>query len=454
MSKSAINIVSEPSDNVQALEERRSSTFSDQHHIVIIGGGFGGLWAAKSLRKAPVRITLIDKRNFHLFQPLLYQVATGGLSPADIASPLRGVLGRQKNTTVLLGKVLDIDRENNQVILENKRVHFNSLIVAAGSENSYFGRGEWEDYAPGLKGIEDALTIRSRIYAAFEEAESTRAPEQRQLLTTFIIVGAGPTGVELAGAIAEIANITLKSDFRTIDTSEARIVLLEGGKRILPTFPESLARAAYRSLEKLNIEIRTDSMVVGFDDQGVEVEENDGKSHLTAQTIIWAAGVKPSRLGKILAGDEISLLDEEGRVKVDPGLSLPGYANIYVIGDLANYSHQTGKPLPGVAPVAMSQGRYVANCITRHLRGKPVKKYRYIDRGNMAVIGRAAAVADLGWLRVSGYPAWLLWLFIHLMHLVEYDNRLIVFIQWAWNYFSRKRGARLITYRLNSRDFS
>lgn len=328
MSKSTRNTRGKKSDKAPAFEVNRSSAFNDQHHIVIIGGGFGGLWAAKYLRKAHIKVTLIDKRNFHLFQPLLYQVATGGLSPADIASPLRGVLGRQKDITVLLGEVIDIDRENCQVILEDKRIRFDSLIVAAGSENSYFGHDEWEKYAPGLKGIEDALTIRSRIYAAFEKSESTTDPVQRQRLMTFIIVGAGPTGVELAGAVAEIANITLKHDFRSIDTSEARIILIEGGKRILPTFPESLARAAYRSLEKLNVEIRTNSMVVGFDNLGVEVAEKDGKFHLAAQTIMWAAGVKPSRLGKILVGDDISLLDEIGRVKVDPALSLPGYPNV------------------------------------------------------------------------------------------------------------------------------
>jgi NADH dehydrogenase len=269
---------------------------------------------------------------------------------------------------------------------------------------------------------------------------------------TFIIVGAGPTGVELAGAIAEIANITLKHDFRSIDTSEARIILIEGEERILPTFPESLAKAAYRSLEKLNVETQTNSLVVGFDNLGIDVTEKNGKFHLAAQTIMWAAGVKPSRLGRILVGDDVSLLDEIGRVKVDPVLSLPGYQNISVIGDLANYSHQTGTPLPGVAPVAMSQGRYVAETIIRRLVGKPIKKYKYFNRGNMTVIGRAAAIADLGWLRVTGYPAWLLWLFIHLIYLVEYDNRLIVFIQWAWNYFTRKRGARLITYGVKEKN--
>lgn len=441
-------------DNEQILEDNHSSKSGDKHHVVIIGGGFGGLWAAKSLRKAPVRVTLIDKRNFHLFQPLLYQVATGGLSPAEIASPLRGILGRQKNISVLWGKVIDIDRKNRHVILENKRVHYDSLIVAAGSENSYFGHDEWENRAPGLKRIEDALNIRNRIYAAFEEAETAADEARRQCLMTFIIIGGGPTGVELAGAVAEIANITLKDDFRTIDTSEARIILLEGGKRILPTFPEALAKSASSSLQKLNVEIRTGAMVTGFDDSGVKIEESDRKIRLAAQTVMWAAGVKPSPLGEILAGHDKSFLDRAGRVNVDSKLNFPGYPEIFVIGDLANYSHQTGEPLPGVAPVAMSQGRYVAKSIVKRLKAKPIKDYKYFNRGNMAVIGRAAAIADLGWLKVAGYPAWLLWLFIHLMYLVGYDNRLIVFIQWAWNYFTRKRAARLITYKVNSGNFS
>ncbi len=308
MSKSTMNTGGKKSNKARAFELNRSSAFSDQHHIVIIGGGFGGLWAAKYLRKAHITVTLIDKRNFHLFQPLLYQVATGGLSPADIASPLRGVLGRQKDITVLLGEVIDIDRENCQVILEDKRVHYDSLIVAAGSENSYFGHDEWEKYAPGLKGIEDALTIRSRIYAAFEKSESTNDPVQQQRLMTFIIVGAGPTGVELPGAVAEIANITLKNDFRAIDTSEARIILLEGGERILPTFPDLLARAAYRHLEQLSVEIRTNSMVIGLDESGVEILENDCNCHIAAQTVMWAAGVKPSPLGNMIYLEFFSIL--------------------------------------------------------------------------------------------------------------------------------------------------
>lgn len=420
----------------------------NQHHVVIIGGGFGGLWTAKNLRKSSAKITLIDKKNYHLFQPLLYQVATGGLSPADIASPLRGILSKQKNITVLLGEVINIDREANRVILKDKIILFDSLIVATGSENSYFGHEQWEDHAPGLKKIEDALKIRRQIYSAFEEAEFTEDTEKRKQLMTFVIVGAGPTGVELAGALAEIAYITLKHDFRSIDTSEAKIILFESGKRILPSFPDSLAKSAQKSLNKLDVEIRTDTKVKNIDINGIEIIENGRSNYLPAKTVIWAAGVKPSPLGKILVNNDKSLMDRFGRIIVDENLNLSGYQNIYVIGDLANYSHQTGEPLPGVAPVAMSQGQYVAKCIIKRLKGENIKKYKYFNKGNMAVIGRAAAVADFGSLQVSGYPAWLMWLFIHLMNLVEYDNRMIVFIQWAWNYFTRNKGARLITYKL------
>jgi len=419
------------------------------HHVVIIGGGFGGLWAAKSLKKAPLRVTLIDRRNFHLFQPLLYQVATGGLSPGDIASPLRGVLGRQKNTDVILGEVTDIIPDKNTVILKDRSIEYDSLIVAAGSENSFFGHDEWDEYSCGLKGIEDALAIRGRIYAAFEKAENETDPDKRNRLLTFIIVGGGPTGVELAGALGEIANITLKGDFRTIDPSHARIVLIEGGDFILPSYPEKLTIAAVKSLNKLGVEVITGAMVSRMDDTGVTFKKDDNQIQLESETVMWAAGVKPSPMGKILAGENRELLDKAGRIKVEPDLSVKGYPNVFIIGDLANFSHQTGEPLPGVAPVALSQGRYIAKAIVQRLKGKTPKPYHYFNKGNLAVIGRAAAVADFGWLRVSGYPAWLLWLFVHLMYLVEFDNRLLVFIQWAWNYFTRNRGARLITYRLD-----
>jgi NADH dehydrogenase len=421
----------------------------DLHHVVIIGGGFGGLWAAKSLKHAQVRVTVIDKRNFHLFQPLLYQVATGGLSPADIASPLRGVLGRNKNLKVVLGEVINIDPDNRQIILRERHISYDSLIVAAGSENSYFGHDEWEKYAPGLKGIEDALIIRGRIYAAFEKAEKETDPEKVKRLLTFIIVGGGPTGVELAGALGEIANITLKGDFRTIDTSDARIILVEGGPRILPTYPEKLSQAAVKSLNRLGVEVMTGATVSKIDQNGITANMGDDRISIDSTNVMWAAGIKPSRLGKMLAGVHKELLDKTGRINVEPDLTMKGYPDIFVIGDIANFTHQTGEPLPGVAPVALSQGQYAGKTISARLKGRKTKPYHYFNKGNLAVIGRAAAVADFGWLRVSGYPAWLLWLFVHLMYLVEFDNRIIVFIQWAWNYFTRNRGARLITYRLD-----
>lgn len=427
----------------------KKSVNENLHHVVIIGGGFGGLWAAKSLKKAPVRITLIDKRNFHLFQPLLYQVATGGLSPADIASPLRGVLGGNKNLRVILGEVVEINPDKKQVILKDRRIKYDSLLLAAGSENHFFGHDEWAKYAPGLKGIEDALTIRGRIFAAFEKAENIGNREKVKRLLTFVIVGGGPTGVELAGALGEIANINLRGDFRSIDTSDSRIILLEGGLRVLPTYPETLSRATVKSLNKLGVEVITDAMVSGIDSGGVTANKDGRELRVESETVMWAAGIKPSSLGKIIAGNNTEILDKAGRIKVEPDLSIKGYPEVFVIGDLANFTHQTGEPLPGVAPVALSQGRYVAKTIVARLKNKKVKPYHYFNKGNLAVIGRAAAVADFGWLRVSGYPAWLLWLFVHLMYLVEFDNRIIVFIQWAWSYFTRNRGARLITYRLD-----
>jgi NADH dehydrogenase len=360
-------------------------------------------------------------------------------------------LAKHKNVEIILGEVVNIDRKNRRVFLRDRTVSYDYLIVAAGSQNSYFGHDDWEQYAPGLKSIEDAISIRSRIYSAFEEAEISSDPEERKRWLTFVIVGGGPTGVELAGAVGEIANITLKHEFRSIDTSEAKILLIEGGDRILPSFPESLARAAAKTLDHLNIEIRTGAMVFNVNEFGVDVEEGDERYHIDTETIMWGAGVKPSGLGKILVGEENSMLDKFGRILVEPDLTLPDDASVFVIGDLANFSHQTGEPLPGLAPVAMSQGRYAAKAIINRITGKHVKNYRYFNRGNLAVIGRAAAVADFGWLRVAGYPAWLLWIFVHIMYLVEFDNRLLVFIQFAWNYFTRNRGARLITYDIKKK---
>lgn len=425
---------------------RTTDSTTDLHHVVIVGGGFGGLYAARSLKKAPVRVTLIDRRNFHLFQPLLYQVATGGLSPGDIASPLRGVLSRQQSVAVLLGEVIGVDYGHKQVILRDRRIDYDTLIVATGTQNHFFGHDDWQQHAPGLKGIEDALAIRSRIYQAFEEAEATDDPATKRRALTFVVVGGGPTGVELAGAIGEIAHITLRRDFRTFDTSHTRIILIEAGPKILPTFPDKLIKAAVRDLAKLGVTVQTETTVTQIDAAGVMVRSGGTESRIESGCVTWSAGVKPSPLGRVLAAGNDEMLDKSGRVIVQPDLSVPGHPDVFVIGDLANFSHQTGKPLPGVAPVAMSQGRYVARYLTNRLRGQPTPGYRYLDKGTLAVIGRASAVADFGWLRASGYFAWLLWLFVHLMYLVEFDNRLLVFIQWAWNYFTRNRSARLITY--------
>ena len=411
---------------------------------MIVGGGFGGLAAARALKGAKVDITLIDRHNYHLFQPLLYQVATGGLSPGDIASPLRAVLKRQANARVLLGEVTKIDPDNNSVTMDDQVIPYDTLIVATGVGHSYFGHDHWEKQAPGLKTIADAIEIRRRVFSAFERAELARDPDERRAWLTFVVVGGGATGVELAGALAEIARHTLRQDFREIDPTEARIMLAEGSDRILPAFPPSLSARAERSLERLGVETHTGMYVTDIAEGRLETKAGEQTTTIRAHTVLWAAGVKADPLARQLVASDDDL-DKLGRVKVRPDLSVPRRPNVFVVGDLANYAHQTGEPLPGVAPVAMSQGRYMAKSIKRRLEGKPVKAYRYFDKGNLATIGRDHAVADFGQLRFGGFVAWILWLFIHLMYLVEFDNRLIVLIQWAWNYVTRNRGARLIT---------
>ena len=414
------------------------------HHVVIIGGGFGGLYAAKALGNAPVQVTLIDKRNFHLFQPLLYQVATGTLSPADISSPLRSVLSDNKNTKVLLGEVTDIDPDAKKVILRGEEVSYDTLIVATGVSHHYFGKDEWETVAPGLKTVENALEMRRRIFLAFEAAEKETDPEKRRAWLTFAIVGGGPTGVELAGAIAELAYSTLKKDFRNIDTTEARILLLEGMDRILPPYKPELSAKAAASLQKLGVTVLTKALVTNIENHVITVKQGEQIEQIPARTILWAAGVKASPMSKVLNQRTGVELDRVGRVIVQPDLSIAGNPNIFVIGDLANLS-QDGKPLPGVAPVAMQEGEYVAKLIEQRLAGKPAPPFRYIDFGSLAVIGRNAAVVDLGYVRFTGLLAWLFWVFIHIYYLIEFDNKLVVMIQWGWNYFTRKRGARLIT---------
>jgi NADH:ubiquinone reductase (H+-translocating) len=415
------------------------------HRVVILGGGFGGLYAAKALKNAPVQVTLLDRRNFHLFQPLLYQVATGSLSPGEIASPLRSVLRRQKNTQVLLGVATDLDAERHCVILDNgQAVEYDSLIVATGSADSYFGHDDWRRNAPGLKSIEEATEIRHKILYAFEAAEREHDPQKQREWLTFAIVGAGPTGVELAGALAEIAHDTLRHDFRSIRPQDARIFLLEGGPRILPSYSEDLSAKAKASLIKLSVTPETGVLVTDIDDGGVTVKTPTGHERISARTVIWAAGVRPSPFGEVLEHRAGAARDKKGQVIVNGDCSLPGHPEIFVIGDLA-YFEQDGKPLPGVAQVAMQQGAYLAKLIGERSRGGTLPPFRYRDKGSLAVIGRASAVAEIGSLHMSGLLAWLTWVFVHLMYLVEFSNRVLVFVQWGFLYLTFNRGARLIT---------
>jgi NADH dehydrogenase len=415
------------------------------HRVIIVGGGFAGLTAARALRHAPVRVALIDRRNFHLFQPLLYQVATGGLSPANIAAPLRSILERQKNCEVLLGDVRAFDVANRQVHFNDTQLAYDTLIVAAGARDNYFGHPEWEQHAVGLKSIEDATKIRARLLTAFEHAERVGEVEHRRELLTFVIVGGGPTGVELAGTMAEIARHTLKHEFRRIDPADAQILLVEAGERILATYPPDLSEKAQASLERLGVVVRTKTLVSDVAADHVLVTFGGTQERIPTQMIIWAAGVAASPLAKMLADATGAQLDRGGRIIVEPDLSLPGHPEIFALGDMANYSHQDGKPLPGVAPVAMQQGKFVARLITARLSGKRLPPFRYRDLGSLATIGRSAAVAELGKLHVSGFLAWMMWLTIHLMKLVGFRNRFLVLIQWGWNYFTFDRSARLIT---------
>ncbi|ACB53451.1 FAD-dependent pyridine nucleotide-disulphide oxidoreductase [Crocosphaera subtropica ATCC 51142] len=417
---------------------------STPHHVVIIGGGFGGLYAAQKLGKAPVKVTLIDKRNFHVFQPLLYQVATGGLSPADISSPLRALLSKNKNTEVLMGEVTAIDPERQTVKLRYREIEYDSLIVATGVTHQYFGN-DWEEKAPGLKTIENALEIRRRVFIAFESAEKEPNPERRKDWLTFVLVGGGPAGVELAGALAELAHGTLKEDFRNIDTSEAKIILLQSPKHILPAYSSHLSLEAQASLEKLGVTVKTGVRVTDIRGQLVTYRQGETIEQIRARTILWTAGMKASPLANILAERAEAKLDKSGKVMVEPDFNLSKYPNIFVIGDLAHYPDGEGGILPGIAPVAMQEGEYVARFIRNGLQNRPLKPFQYTDWGNLAVIGKHKAVVDMGWLQLSGFFAWFVWLFIHVFYLLEFDNKLIVMIQWAWSYFTKSKGARLIT---------
>ena len=418
-----------------------------RHRVVILGGGFAGLNAAQKLKRAPVDVTLIDRRNFHLFQPLLYQVATGSLSPGEIAAPLRGVLSRQKNARVLLGEAVDIDPDAKRVILrDGAAFDYDSLIVATGSKTSYYGNDAWRDWAPSLKTIEEATAIRHKILYAFEWAERAASEEEARAWLTFVIVGAGATGLELAGALAEIANETLKRDFRKINPTEARIILMEGGHRVLAAYPEDLSAKAEKLVKRLGVEIMKGVMVTDVDGAGVTYKNGEKIEKLAAKTVLWAGGVIVTEFGKKLAARTRSETDRSGRIKVNPDLTVVNYPDIFIAGDLALAAGKNGKPLPGVAQVAIQGGAYAAKMVRARLAGKKeLPAFRYFDKGDMAVIGRASAVANIFGLHVSGLPAWLIWLFIHLMYIVEFQNRVIVFIQWGFEYLTFSRGARLIT---------
>jgi NADH dehydrogenase len=406
-------------------------------HVVIVGGGFGGLYAALALANKPVRVTLLDRRNHHLFQPLLYQVAAAALNPSDIATPLRSILRKAANITVLLAEVESVDLANRRLRLDRGEMGYDALILAAGASHSYFGHDEWEVCAPGLKTLEDALEIRRRVLLAYEAAERERDGAEQRALLTSVVIGGGPTGVELAGALGEISRQTIARDFRLIDPTEARIILLEGGPRILPSFPESLAKSAEVALRRLGVEVRTGAVVTRVTPDAVWL----GAEQIRARTMLWAAGVAAAPLARTLGAP----IGRAGHVLVEPNLSIAGHPEAFAIGDMCAFLHQTGAPLPGVAPVAIQQGRAAADNVLRRLHGLPTGPFRYHDRGSMATIGRAAAVAMMGRLRLSGYIAWLAWLFVHIVFLIGFRNRFLVLFEWAWAYVTWRRGARLIT---------
>jgi NADH dehydrogenase len=422
-----------------------------QHRVVIVGGGFGGLNAARQLTNSPVHVTLIDKRNFHLFQPLLYQVATGSLSPGDIAYPIRWIFSREKNIEVLNAEVVDILPDEKRVLFRDGELEYDSLILATGSRPHYYNHADWEERLPGLKSLEDAVEIRRQILLAFEAAERESDPEPQRAWMHFVILGGGPTGVELAGAIVELARETMKGEFQHIDLSQTRITLLEMADRILSSFPEELSTEARQALTNKGVTVRTGASFVDAGDGLVTILDlaNGELERFPAQTVIWAAGVKASPLGELIAKHIGAKTDRNGRIIVNPDLSVPGYPSLFVVGDLAHFAHQTGTPLLGVAQVAIQQGKYAARQILARLQGKELASFRYKDKGTLAVIGRNAAIADLGKRRLSGFFGWLIWAFVHISFLIGFDNKLLVFIQWAWYYFTRKRGARLIIGRPN-----
>ena len=410
--------------------------------VVIVGAGFGGLEAAKKLACKDVSLTVIDRTNYHLFQPLLYQVATAALSPADIAAPVRGILSKCRNVEVILAEVESVDVEARKVKTTDSIFDYDYLILATGARHSYFGHNEWEKLAPGLKSLEDAVELRRRILLAFEFAEKTTDEAARKAAMNFVIIGGGPTGVEMAGAIAEISRYTLSKDFRHIDPSQARVILIEGGPRLLGPYPEDLSESARKQLIKLGVQVHTNARVTNITEEGVQMNGE----FIPCRVKIWAAGNNASSVGKTVSAS----VDRVGRVVVNDDLTIPGHPEVQVIGDLANFSHRNGEPLPGISPVAMQQGRHAARNILRMIRGEKPTPFRYFDKGTMATIGRNKAVADLKFFHLSGFPAWLAWLFVHIIFLVGFRNRLLVLIQWAWAYLSFDKGARLITRNFQS----
>jgi NADH dehydrogenase len=425
------------------------------HRVVVVGGGFGGLQAVLKFRRAPVEVTLVDRRNFHLFQPLTYQVATGALSPGEIAYPLRAIFKRYENVRVLMGEVADFDLEAREVHLRSvfgvpapDVLPYDTLIVAGGSNYAYFGHDDWRKYAGEVKSLESALVVRSRLLSAFEAAEVEHDAARRAAWLTFVVVGGGPTGVEMAGQIGELARDTLRHDFRTIDPRSARILLVEALDRVLTTLPPSLSAKAARSLEKLGVTVLTHRRVVGIDGESVTIDSGSGEAdRIPSRTVIWAAGVTASSLGARLAELTGAESDRAGRVAVEPDLTLPGHPEVFALGDMVRVRGADGAPvvLPGVAPVAMQQGRYAAKVVRARLRSRETRPFQYRDKGNLATIGRAAAVADLKGLKLSGFVAWVVWLTVHLFYLVGFQNRVLVFIRWSVSFFTRGRGARLIT---------
>ncbi len=425
------------------------------HRVVVIGGGFGGLQAVQKLRRAPVEVTLVDRRNFHLFQPLSYQVATGALSPGEIAYPLRAIFKRYRNVRVMLAEVAGFDLDARELQLHSvagvpapDTLSYDTLIVAGGSQYSYFGHDEWSEYAAEVKSLESALLVRGRILAAFEAAEDEPDPERRAAWLTFVVVGAGPTGVEMAGQIGELARDTLRRDFRAIDTRSGNILLVEAADRLLTSFPPKLSAKAKRSLERLGVTPMLNATVTGVDAESVTIEESGGQPRrIPTRTVVWAAGVTASRMATTLGELTGADLDRAGRVAVEPDLTLPGHPEVFALGDMVRVRQTDGTvvTLPGVAPSAMQQGRYVARVVKARLDGQPSAPFRYRDKGNLATIGRASAVADIKGLRLSGAVAWLTWLFVHLFYLVGFQNRVLVFIRWSFSFFTHGRGARLIT---------